>query len=258
MEFHEFFIKEIGEIGKNNQVIINLINENNINDMKIFDRIKNLQQSLLQKLGDKFEILLTRDKFKEEINILRNVIVGQGNQIISNISEKMSNEISLVTELLIQPNKITNCKNINIVDFKSYFDEKFSRFKILILDNEELNLEDEEKRKLIYSIAFLKWNIIIDLNLNRSNTGIDKSICEVYEKKLKINFLKKKIEEKASITESDKYCIVNNTLLCYFFLSEIDNFDEEFQMFLKELNLTQKPIIKSSMKPECSMMIENL
>ena len=57
---------------------------NNINDMKNFDRIKNLQQNLLQILGDKFEILLTRDKFKEEINILRNVIVGQGNQIISN------------------------------------------------------------------------------------------------------------------------------------------------------------------------------
>jgi hypothetical protein len=242
LEFHEFLIKEIGENGKISQVIINLINENNINDMKNFDRIKNLQQSLLQKLGDKFKIILKRDEFKEEINILRNDLVGQGKQIISNISE-VSNEISQVKDLLIQPNEIKNCKNINIADFKGYFDEEFSRFKILILDYEELNLEDDEKQKLINSIAFSKWNIIIDLNLNRSNTGIDKNICEVYEKKLKINFLKKKIEEKASITESDKYFIATNTLLCYFFLSEIDNFDEEFQMFLKELNLTQKPIM---------------
>ena len=250
LETHEILIKEIGEIEKNNHIIINLINENKTNDMKHFDKIKNLQLNLLKNLDDKFMYILTRDEFKEEINILRNELLGQGDQIISNISESysntvysISNEISQVRDLVIQSNKITNCNIINIVDFKSYFDDEFPSFKILILDYELFNLADDEKQKLINSIAFLKWNIIVDLN--RLNTGIEKNICEVYKKKLKINFLLKKIEEKASITDSDKYCIANNTLLCYFFDKEIGNFAEEFQMFLKEkeLNLTQKRIM---------------
>ena len=239
LETHEFILKEAGERRKNDENIIRLIEESKKINKNNFDQIKNIQEKLL--------------KYFENIDTIFNSLeIQEAVQTISNRLDEQQGCVSLLCDLYFQQNGVTNqnaeqisipnCKNINITDFQSYFGSSFPNFKILILDYGELNIENDEKEKLIKSIAASKWNIIVDLNLNRSSSNIDTSICQA-SKKIKMNFLKKKIEEKESITDSDKYCIANNTLMCYFFLSDIVNFNEEFQTFLKELDLTQKQIM---------------
>ena len=248
-EFHEFLVKEIEKQGKQNETVIRLLEETKRLDKKNFEKVKNSQLKLIKIFENKFESMMTRQEYREELKELENVLVDK--------LDDQKSDISQVRDIIIQNstntnlNDITNCKTLNIEDLKSYFDEELIPiFKILILDYHEFhNIDDEEKEKLINSIAFSKWNIIVDLNSKRSRLGIDSEICKVYEKIFKINFIRKKIDEKASITDSDRHCIVNNTLLCYFFLNESinheipDNFNDEFRMFLEEIKFTQKSVM---------------
>ena len=212
-----------------------LIQENRKLDKDDFNQVKTNQEKLFHVLNDKFEDILSRcefyDDFKNEVNSKLDFILEK--------QKKISVD-----------NNNMNCKQINIEDFKGYFEEEnVLSFKILLLDYEQLDFEKFNKENLVNSIAFSKWNIIIDLNSNRKNHGIDNDICEAYEKYLKMNFLKKKIEESESITASDKHCIMKGSLLCYFIMNDStnhnisDSYSDDFQIFLEKINISQRAVM---------------
>jgi len=225
IETNKYLLDKIEKLGEKSGDIEKLIQENRELDKENFDKVKINQQKLFKLLNDKFEKIISRREFNDE---LKNVISK-----LDNILKNQKNNLV---------NNCLNLKHINIEDFKGYFEEQnVLSFNILLLDYEEINYVKFNKETFVNSIASSKWNIIIDLNSKRENYGVDNEICQAYEKNLKMNFLKKKFEESESITVSDKHCIMKGSLLCYFIVDNLkdhytsDSFPDDFQMFLEKI-----------------------
>ena len=201
-ETNELFTKQIELLNIKDEKILALLKQNHDIDKNNCEQMKTNQQNLFKALGKldvSYEKLLNKmyhmkdiAESLEKIGSVLQVVNENSKEIVSSISDL---EYTIKTGL-----HANHCMDINIEDFKSYFEEDSQyNIRILVLDIE--NSDKFEMDKLIKSVALTSWNIIVDLSTGLSEMST--KICQNFKR----NYVKTNIVRLNSLSKSDLTCI---------------------------------------------------
>ena len=263
-ETNEMLLREIAKLDNNDKQIIKLIEDNRKIGRNNYERTKINQANLFQLISTKYESLIDNcydiknnlNEIKESLTEVKSNLRSQNDSqlqiktILTDAHTKLDNLLDQKEELNHSGATITfdgtKCKQINIEDFKGYFDEESEfNFKILIFDCEKAVLNKINKEKLIDWITLSKWNIIIDLDPHcKALDSISNDIC----KKFLTNYVKEEYNQLKVISQSDMRCIVNGDFACYILANEPENkelelpenIEDDLQIFFERFYHNQR------------------
>jgi hypothetical protein len=251
-EANEMILKQIENLNEKDEKVLTLIKENRQIGKNNYEKIKNNQKNLfkiLNKLNINVEQLFDKIydiSFDEKLSAITTSLVTLHQQNEENHTE-LKDEFKEVKELietkLSNNTNMLNCPEINIEDFKGYFDEDSEyNIRILFLDIGQSTVYDT--KKLAKSIGLSNWNVIIDLSVGLKEFSLE--VCKHFEKnhiRIKISDLNKRI------TSSDMACVMRGEWACYIECNEdneenssidIEKIDDEIMSFIEKFKSNQR------------------